>query len=59
MAGGFYKGRCIYVTSSFILVLSKDYILELDMPNNFIGYKVREIVCCYILLLVSFSVYRY
>ena len=46
MAGGFYKGRCIYVTSSFILVLSKDYILELDMPNNFIGYKVREIVCC-------------
>ena len=47
MAGGFYNGRCIYVPSSFISVLLSDGILELVMPNNFIGYKVRKIVCWY------------
>ena len=47
MAGGFYNGRCIYVPSSFISVLLSDGILELVMPNNFIDYKVRKIVCWY------------
>ena len=45
MAGGFYNGRCIYVSSSFISVLLKDKNLDLDMPNNFIVNKVRKIVC--------------
>ena len=43
----------------YISVLLNDDILELDMPNNFIGYKVGKIVCWYILLLVSFLVYWY
>ena len=59
MAGGFYKGRCIYVTSSFILVLLKDKILALEILDDFIGFEMGKIVSCYILLLVSFSVYWY
>jgi len=59
MAGGFYNGRCIYVPSSFISVLLKDKILALEILDDFIGFEMGKIVSCYILLLVSFSVYWY
>ena len=64
--GRFYNGRGAFIKIGiymfprlYISVLLNDDILELDMPNNFIGYEMGKIVCCYILLLVSFSVYRY
>lgn len=47
MAGGFYNRRCIYVPPSFISVILNYDILELDMPNNFIGYEMEKIVCWY------------
>ena len=47
MSGGFYKDRCIYVPSSFISVLLNDGILELVMPNNYIGYEMGEIAYWY------------
>ena len=59
MAGGFYKDRYIYVPSSFISVLLKDKILALEILDDFIGFEMGKIVSCYILLLVSFSVYWY
>ena len=63
MAGGFYNGRCIYVSSSFISVLLKDKNLDLNMPNNFIVNKVRKIVCWYKLnyctLCVKFDIILY